>query len=177
MQKKEERLYAPIMKVLEHKFRKLGECHFEDTHKGFSEKLKGELEDDSLFILKAEKMSPDLTGYVIESEKANFGIVVVEIKNTLTLQHIYQTKRYAEILNASYGLLVSPKRLSEERRRFLIERKGQITSFFSKGTAVGFKHVLIGSFNETTKSIRFDAELYGNVRIDNKHYNVIFQDH
>jgi hypothetical protein len=174
--KKEKELYAPIMKALEDKFSLLGECHFEDTSDRFSEELKDELDPNSVFILKVEGMRPDLTGYVIESEKNEFNIVVVEIKNRPTLEDIYQTKRYAEVLGASYGLLISPKRLSVERRNFLKIRKGKITSFFpNKQVGSGLnKHILIGLYDETTKSIRFEPELYGNFRIDEKHYNVIF---
>jgi hypothetical protein len=167
--KREEKLYAPIMKALEDKFGLLGECHFEDTHKGFSDDSKELLDDDSLSILKIQKMYPDLTGYVIEK---TYNVIVVEVKDHKpTLQDIYQTKKYAETLNASYALLVSPKRPSVEFRRFLIKRKGQSTTFFSN------KQVLIGLYNEATKSILFDGELCSDMQVDAEHYNVIFQNH
>lgn len=88
------------------------------------------------------------------------------------MKDIYQTKRYAEILNASYGFLISPKKLSLERRRFLIERKGQITTFSTD------KQVLIGIYDEATKSIYFDTELYGNVSIDRdpEYYKLMLED-
>jgi hypothetical protein len=90
---RESKLYVPVKKALEKKFSLLGECYFEDTSRGFSERMKGELEDEPLFILKSEKMFPDLAGYVIESgNNRGMGIVVVEIKNTVTLNDIYRQK-------------------------------------------------------------------------------------
>jgi hypothetical protein len=166
--KREEKLYAPIMNILEDMFNRLGECHFENTSRGFSEQLKDELDDDSLFILKIQKMFPDLTGYLIEKE--TFNIIVAEVKDHIpTLRDIYQTKKYAETLNASYGLLVSPKRTSVELRRFLIKRKGQITRFFTN------KQVLIGLYNEGTKAIQFEGELCSDMLIDKEHYDAIFK--
>ena len=156
----EERLYNPIINVLVDKFSQVGECYFENTSQRFSEKLKEQLDDYSLFILNVERMSPDLTGYLIKKETYGESkhIIVVEIKGDKpTLKDIYQTKRYAEILDASYALLISPKKLSMERRKFLIRKKGQITQFYPN------KEVLIGQFDESTKSIKIDKELYYDV--------------
>jgi len=55
---------------------------------------------------------------------------VAEVKKRITLTSIYQTKRYAEILNAEYALLISPQPLSERKRRFIIRRKPAITSYY-----------------------------------------------
>jgi hypothetical protein len=175
--KHEEKLYAPVMKALEKKFSLLGECYFEDTSEGFSEKMKGELEDEPLFLFKTRGMRPDLTGFLIDE---TFNIIVVEVKDELKLDDIYQTKKYAETLNASYALLVSPKELTQEIRRFLINRKGQITKFLSSKQLRSFnEHVLIGSYNDKTETIQFDTELYDYVELntdkDKKHYDVIFK--
>jgi hypothetical protein len=71
--------------------------------------------------------------------------------------------------------LISLKRLPEEKRRFIIRRKGQITSFSPNGPVwTGLnKHVLIGIYDERMKSIRFDGQLYDEVVVDEKHFNVI----
>lgn len=153
----EEELYNSVSEALERKFMTLGDVHLEITAKGkFSEKMKEELKDYSLFILNIERISPDLTGFVSNEEK--FGtskpIIVVEVKKRLALKDIYQAKRYAEILEATYALLISPKKLSPERRKFLIKRKGELTQFYPN------KHVLIGQFNKSTKSIQIDKDLY-----------------
>jgi len=157
----EEELYELIIYALKEKFSQLGECYLENTSRKFSDKLKGHLEDYSLFILNVEKMSPDLTGYLIKKDtysEAKY-IIVAEVKLKPTLKDIYQTKRYAEILNASYAFLISPNKLSPERRRFLLRRKEQITRFDTS------KQVLIGQFHQEMPKnfIRIDKELYYNL--------------
>lgn len=162
MSKGEEKLYELIIYALEENFSQLGECYLENTSQKFSEKLKNQLDDYSLFILSVEKMSPDVTGYVIPKGMGagTKHIIIAEVKKKPTLKDIYQTKRYAEILNASYALLISPSKLSPERRRFLIKRKEQITQFFLN------KQILIGQFHQQMPKnfIRIDKELYYNVR-------------
>jgi len=159
MSKGEEKLYELIIYALKEDFSKLGECYLENTSRKFSEKLKEQLDDYPLLILSVEKMSPDVTGYVIPkgtySGKSKH-IIVAEIKMKPTLKDIYQTKRYAEILNASHALLISISKLSPERRRYLIKRKGEITQFYPN------KQVLIGQFHQQMPRnfIRIDKELY-----------------
>lgn len=165
MSKDEERLYEPITYALKEKFSQLGDCYLENTSKKFPEQLKEQLDDYPLLILSVEKMSPDLTGYLTRKLPYTGAkqIIVVEIKIKPTLKDIYQTKRYAEILNASYALLISPNRLSPERRRFLTKRKEQITQFYLN------KQVLIGEFHKglsasgVRDSIHIDKELYYNL--------------
>lgn len=129
----EKSLYENAVKALERKFDPLGECHFEVTAEGkFSNKLERKLDDYALFIFKEEKYSPDITGFLIKKENHGTSekIIVAEVKKRIRLTSIYQTKRYAEILNAEYALLISPKPLSERKRRFIIRRKPAITSYF-----------------------------------------------
>jgi len=165
----EKSLYESVLDALKKNFMTLGDVHLEITEKKFSYEMKQELDDYSLFILNIERMSPDLTGFIRNEEK--FGkskpIIVVEVKKRLTLKDIYQTKRYAEILNATYALLISPERLSPERRRFLIKRREDITRFYPN------RQVLIGQSKETGEpmtrpsvvamSIQIDKDLYYNV--------------
>ncbi len=129
----EKSLYEEVARVLNRKFNSLGECYFEVTADGkFSSKLERKLDDYALFIFKEERYSPDVTGFLIRKETygTSVKIIVAEVKNRIRLTSIYQTKRYAEILNAEYALLISPKPLSERKRRFIIRRKPAITSYF-----------------------------------------------
>ena len=154
----EEELYDLVSEALELKFRTLGDVHLENTSNGrFSDGLKEQLDDYSLFILNVERMSPDLTGYLVKKERHREDkyFIVVEIKGGRpTLKDIYQTKRYAEILQATYALLISPKKLSAERRKFLMKRKGEITQFHRN------RHVLIGRLYTYKRSIQIDKDLY-----------------
>ena len=131
----EKTLYNNVLLVLKKKFRSLGECHLEVTAAGkFSLELERKLDDYALFIFKEEKYSPDITGFLIKKETYGTSekIIVAEVKKGITLTSIYQTKRYAEILNAEYALLISPAPLSERKRRFIIRRKPAITSYFPR---------------------------------------------
>ena len=162
MSRGEEKLYQLIIYALEEEFSQLGECYLENTSRKFSEKLKNQLDDYPLFILSVEKMSPDVTGYVIPKGmgvRKSKDIIVAEIKIKPTLKDIYQTKRYAEILNASYALLISPNKLSPERRRYLMKRKEEITRFLPN------KQILIGQFRQhmSVNFIQIDKELYYNL--------------
>jgi len=130
----EKSLYKNAVEVLERKFDPLGKCHFEVTAEGkFSHKLERELDDYALFIFKEEKYSPDITGFISKVESygtTSKKIIVAEVKKRIRLTSIYQTKRYAEILNAEYALLISPEPLSERKRRFIIRRRPAITSYY-----------------------------------------------
>jgi len=129
----ERKLYENVRRVLNKKFSSLGECCLEVTADGnFPLELERKLDDYALFIFKEEKYSPDITGYLVKKETYGISekIIVAEVKNRIRLTSIYQTKRYAEILNAEYALLISPEPLSERKRRFIIRRKPAITSYF-----------------------------------------------
>jgi len=129
----EKSLYDSVVLVLNGKFGSLGKCYFEVTAEGkFSSKLERKLDDYALFIFKEEKYSPDIIGFLIKKETSGTSekIIVAEVKKRIRLTSIYQTKRYAEILNAEYALLISPEPLSERKRRFIIRRKPAITSYF-----------------------------------------------
>lgn len=129
----EKSLYKNVVLALNIKFRSLGECYFEVTAEGkFSPKLERKLDDYALFIFKEEKYSPDITGFLTKKETYGTSekIILAEVKKRIRLTSIYQTKRYAEILNAEYALLISPEPLSERKRRFIIRRKPAITTYF-----------------------------------------------
>ena len=129
----EKDLYQDVARALNKKFASLGKCYFEVTATGnFPPKLERKLDDYSLFIFKEEKYSPDITGFVTKNE--TYGteqkLIVAEVKKRIRLTNIYQTKRYAEILNAEYALLISPEPISERKRRFIIQRKPALTTYY-----------------------------------------------
>jgi len=88
---REDELYAPIIEALNKRFGLLGSCYFEDTHRGFSEELKDNLDTSSLFILKVEQTYPDLTGYIFEPNA--FHIIVVEIKKEANIERYLPDKK------------------------------------------------------------------------------------
>ena len=92
--------------------------HLEITaHGNFSGTLKVQIpkQRDIIFSFLREA-SPDITGFVFRDRVRNF--IVVEVKSKAAkLDDIYQTKKYADLFNARYALLISMKLIPEELRR------------------------------------------------------------
>jgi hypothetical protein len=89
--------------------------HLEITANGnFSATLKLQIPQhrDIIFTFLKE-VAPDLTGFVIRS--GVFEFIVVEFKDAkLKLDDIYQTRKYAELFDARYALLVSTQEMPVE---------------------------------------------------------------
>lgn len=156
-EKKEEPLYEPIKNALQTQFEKFvgskGRVHLEITAKGhFSEELKEALDDKALGILRVEKMSPDIVGF-LQKEPYSKDLVTVEIKpDRITISHIWRARLYAEVLNAKYGIIISPKRIQEEIRRFLKERLNI--------TYRNYGSLIIAQFDKERNEFKFDEKLY-----------------
>ena len=116
---KERDLYEPIRRYLLQKFNeKFGQTLLEDTHIGdFSHYIKKEIPEYHEIIfsfLKKEK--PDLTGYVKKDHGVDF--ITVEVKNApISLDDVYQAKKYADLFQAKYGFLISSKVIPIEIKR------------------------------------------------------------
>lgn len=141
--KREERLYEPIRNALESilghyvskdkPFPSMREprvfpdkdVHFEVTAnaKGrFSDVLERELDDDALYILKIEKVSPDIMGFV-RRKSSSKETMTIEVKDDpLKIKHFAQAKFYQDVFNATYGLLMSSKAIPERIIRFALRR-------------------------------------------------------
>lgn len=139
--KKEERLYPFILTVLKGLFEQhfLGKAevkekimgkpldynvYLETTAKGhFSEGLKEQLDDRALGIIRVEKFSPDIMGFIQETSSSKKELITVEVKaRRITIKDISRAKLYQDIFGATYGLLISTKRIPEEIRRFILDR-------------------------------------------------------
>ncbi len=89
------------------------------NHKKFSNTLKAEISPrgyrDIIFHFLKDA-APDITGVIKEEYSSAF--IAVEVKNDeIKLDDIYQTKRYAELFDAKYPLLISTKEIPEEIKR------------------------------------------------------------
>lgn len=118
---KERDYYEPIKKKLENLLsKKTDKFHLEITaDKRFSNKLKAEINKyghrDIIFSFLKDA-APDITGFITEESSSR--VVVVEIKNEeIKIDDIYQTKKYAELFEAKYALLISTKEIPEEIKR------------------------------------------------------------
>ena len=150
--KKEESLYEPIMKALKRVFSCLGECHLEISAKGFSNKVKKAFDDVALYMITVERFFPDISGFV--KTKYSTDIITVEVKpEKPMIKDVFQTKDYAQIFNAKYSILVSPKAISEERRRLILKRRELISRY-------GREPVVIARFDKVMEEFEIDEELY-----------------
>lgn len=116
----DERRYYPIVRdwledLLKQRF---GFCHLEITaNKNFSNDIKAHiLQGREIIFHFLRQTAPDITGFVDRSRGSGF--VVADVKTrTITLEDVYQVKRYAELFSASWGLLLSTKEIPEEFKR------------------------------------------------------------
>ena len=117
-------MYEPVRLILIDKFQAMGgETHLEDTSTGvFSPKLREALEFMTLHVMRVEKMSPDLTGYNQKTPGLTDRIIVEIKARRIRIKDMYQAKMYADVLNATYCILVSSEALTREIREFINKR-------------------------------------------------------
>lgn len=122
---KERRLYEPVRGLLAETLKpKCSEVFIEITaDKKFSNKLKSHLSPNrDIIFLFLKDAAPDITGVIKErsgtTEWYSINFIVVEIKSEkLKLDDIYQTRKYAELFDAKYALLVTTEEIPEEIKR------------------------------------------------------------
>ena len=118
---KESQYYEKIKVVLQDLLKdKFKEIHLEITaQKKFSNILKSEITKhghrDIIFRFLKEA-APDITGFIKDDSSSSF--IVVEVKKEIIkLDNIYQTKKYADLFDAKYALLISIKEIPDEIKR------------------------------------------------------------
>jgi len=164
----EKALYNDVVLALEKKFSSIGKCDFAVTSQKFPSKIEKELDDYALLIFKEEPYFPDITGFLTIEEQFGFAskkIIVAEVKKKITLSSIYQAKRYAEILDAAYALLIAPQPISERKKRFITRRQPAITQYFPNRQIIiaqlAWETVTHGQPQE--QILKVDKEMYLNL--------------
>ncbi len=117
--KNEEKHYEPVKnwldKILAEKF---ASHHLEVTANGkFSNAIQSQIDPhrELIFSFLKSGASPDITGFVKKDDSTSREFIVVEVKNEpIKLDDIYQTKKYADLFNAKYALLVSTHEIPEK---------------------------------------------------------------
>jgi len=119
----EQALYEPIRLALLKKFETVfSNVYLENTSEGvFSPKLREELLKSTLHVIRVETMKPDLTGYYNKTEYSIERLIVEVKARKLRIKDVYQTKRYGDVLNAEYAILISSESLTREIREFIKE--------------------------------------------------------
>ncbi len=150
---KERDLYASVetwlRPLLEAQF---ASVHLEITaHKTFSNTLKQMVSPNRDIIFSFLKDTrPDLTGFVKGDRYPSPEFIVVEVKNRpIKLVDIYQLRRYADLLDAHYALLLSPE-IPEEIMRLSRALFPYLTTIPGAG-----KHTTLVRFREGGNSVEW----------------------
>lgn len=118
--------------------------HLEITaDKRFSNILKeeiGQYREIIFYFLRTA--APDITGFIKKQYSTEF--IVVEVKRDIVkIEDIYQTRKYAELFDARYALLMSPRQIPNE-----IKRLHRVT--YSLLALPAYKTLTIVHFEEDT---------------------------
>jgi hypothetical protein len=131
---REKALYESIQALFEKKFRRFSPTIVITALGGeMSSTMAEVLDPRARDFIRKERQTPDLMGFVVQSE-SQFGLgvlsekvrnrIVIEVKRTSPrVPDLYQAKRYGEVFNAKYAYLVSPEPLSPEIREFIVNRR------------------------------------------------------
>lgn len=94
--------------------------HLEVTaDRRFSNTLQAQIDQHREIIFSfLKEAAPDITGFIKPTDASVREFIVVEIKLTpIKLDDIYQIRKYAELFDAGYALLVSPHEIPERIMR------------------------------------------------------------
>jgi len=140
----EKDYYEPIKKGFEELFNAKRETHLEITaNKNFSNKLKEQISDYRHIIFYfLKEVAPDLSGFIRRDYGTEF--IVIEVKDeVLKLDHIYQTRKYAELFDARFAFLVSTQEIPEE-----IKKLSKI--IYSLLSLPAYKKLILVQFDKNT---------------------------
>lgn len=113
---RESDFYEPVKNALDSLLREAcPEFHLEITATGnYSNKMKAQIGPGREIVFRfLQGAIPDIWGFI----KREFfsDVIIAEIKNEeIKLDHIYQTRKYAELFNAKFSLLVSTFEIPQE---------------------------------------------------------------
>ena len=131
----EAELYEPVMSCLRSSLVAVGKSVFLEIAAvtGLSERMKRAIpKGDEIVFSFLRKHKPDIVG-VIEGENVMNPLVVAEVKaKSLSLDDVFQTKRYKDLLQARGGFLVTVKPIPEDLRR-LCGQNGDLLHSASDG--------------------------------------------
>ena len=146
--KTEREIYPHIKNWLEEQLKtRFTDFHLEVTaDRKFSNILKQQIDRNRDLIFNfLKEAAPDITGFVKGDYSKEF--IIVEIKNKpIKLEDIYQTRKYAELFDARYALLVSTEEIPEE-----IIRLSKVV--FSLLSLPAYKQLTLVHFGDNAKNI------------------------
>lgn len=145
---KEKDYYEPVKAVFEQLFKEKGNVYLEITaEKPFSNKLKSEITHRDIIFYFLKEARPDITGFIKMSTYST-RFIIIEIKDeALKLDHIYQTKKYLDLLDAWFVFLVSTEEIPEELKKL------SKTIFPLLSTSYYMKKFLLCQFDKNSNQI------------------------
>jgi hypothetical protein len=146
---KEEELYFPILNMLKEMFDRfyvaesyvyarnglqkaptsgITNPHLIITaHGDFSEELQRVFDTDLFAALYAEKLKPDIMGFVRKKESDKPEIITVEVKaGELKIRDVLQAKMYSDIFKATFAFIISPKGISIPKLRTIMKHDKEL---------------------------------------------------
>lgn len=153
----EKKLYRPIRDALQKEIDRnllLDTCYLEVTADGkISERIKVQLDDAALYLLKTERRVPDIIGIIYDGSllpapfKGQDKLLVVEVKkHKIRLEDVYQIKSYAEIFKADHAVFITCEPVPEELKRIFDKRPELLGYSIGKNIAVAQFDVKSGKF-------------------------------
>ncbi len=147
--KDEEKLYFPILEALKSIFDRwyvadsyvynreglqkapttgIANPHLEITaHGDFSEKLQRVFDYPLFAALYAEKLKPDIMGFVQKKDSSKPEIITVEVKpKALKIRDVLQAKMYSDVFNAQWSFVISPEGISIPKLRTILEHDKEL---------------------------------------------------
>ena len=92
------------------------------AHGEFSDELQRVLDYRLFAALYAEKLKPDIMGFVRKKKSSEPEVITVEVKATaLTIRDVLQAKMYSDIFNAKFAFIISPQGISIPKLRTIME--------------------------------------------------------
>src|SRR6266849_9039078 len=117
----ERSYYEPVKDWLEQILKeKYASFHLEVTaNRQFSNVLQAQIDSNrDLIFAFLKEAAPDITGFVKKDSASPREFLVVEIKTTpIKLDDIYQVRKYAELFDARYAVLLSTSEIPEKITR------------------------------------------------------------
>ena len=146
-----ESIKAWLERILNEKY---ASVHLEVTaSKKFSNVLQAQIDPSrDLIFAFLKEAAPDITGFVKKDSPSQREFIVVEVKtNPIKLDDIYQTRKYAELFDARYALLISTSETPEK-----ITRLSRVV--FPLLTLPAYKQVTLVRFADDGRSITWFPE-------------------
>ena len=131
------------------------------ANKTFSNKIKSKIPNERAIIFYfMRKVAPDITGFFEQGSLSHF--IIIEFKDKqIELDHIYQTRKYAELFEAKFAFLVSTKEIPVE-----IKRLAKVTHSLLYAPTIHKNYALVhfndetGSFEEWYPENPFEKDYY-----------------